>query len=109
MIITTTSINARIKYGEYTFTYPLNTLSYAINDGSEGITLFCNNESVGTSPIDRTTVNGEQLTIENMCDLLSPLFAPLKGDGNNTMIILTQSEYDALATKNENTLYFIKE
>jgi len=75
MIISISEKNAKIKYGENTFIYPLNSISYAIDEQYTGLTLFRNNERIGTSPIDEVTVDGVGLTSQNIDELLLPLFS----------------------------------
>jgi len=65
---------AKIKYGKETFIHPLNTISYIINDESDAVTFFRNNESIGSCDINKLVVNGEQVNSENMEKLLSALF-----------------------------------
>ncbi len=122
MIITTTDKYAKIQYGKNIFIHALNTISYIVDESITSITLFRNNEPIGTCPISQTTVNGVQLTTGNIDSLLESLFrsrtsssveiADIEGlqDKLNTiplMVVLTQSEYDALLTKDSNTFYYV--
>jgi len=79
MKIQITQTYARITYSNETFTYPLNTLSYAINEELDSITFFRNNEQIGTNPMGMVEVDGEQLTPENVNELLAPLFVKQSG------------------------------
>lgn len=81
MKITTGIKNAKIEYGKETFTFPLNTISYAVDDQFTGLTLFRNNERIGTAPLDQAVVDGQSLTPANVHNLLLPLFAEQKGGG----------------------------
>lgn len=91
MQIITTNKNAKIKQGRDTFTHPLNTISYAINEETEGVTLFRNNEPIGTSPISKTTVNNEALTRDNIDSLLGSLF--VSGSQGGSSGITVQTDY----------------
>lgn len=84
MQIITDNKSAKIKYGDDTFTHPLNTISYTINDNSEGVTLFRNNEPIGTCAIDKVIVNGENLTLQNADNLLSSLFFSGRSSGGES-------------------------
>ncbi|MDU1904656.1 MAG: hypothetical protein E6772_07725 [Dysgonomonas sp.] len=90
MQITTTDLYARIKYGKDSFTHPLNTISYVINDSYDGVTLFRNNEAIGTGPFGEVSVNGETLNAANAESLLSQLFGCCSGGGTGTQV---QTDY----------------
>jgi len=89
MQITTTNLYAKVQYGKDSFTHPLNTVSYVINDGYDGVTLFRNNEVVGTGLFEEVTVNGITLDAGNADLLLSKLFGCCCGGGSGN----TQTDY----------------
>lgn len=127
MKINTTEKTVTIDTGSYKSTYPLNTLSYQITDN--GVSILQGSSCIETAPIVSTTVNGEQLTLQNTDELLSPLFASNQNDSTNnlalpiqigdvrglpeelekivTTVVLSQDEFDALASRNPNTLYYV--
>ncbi len=75
MKITTTDRYIKIYYGGAIFTHPIDSVSYTVNKDSTGITLFRNNEAIGTSPIENIEINNESLNHENLDSLLSQLFS----------------------------------
>jgi len=83
MIIDITDKYAKIKYGNQTFTYPLNTLSYTVNEESQVVTFFRNNEPIGTSSFQSVKVNGQLVTQGNVHEILSALYNT-KGVGAET-------------------------
>lgn len=100
MIITTTDNYVKIKYGKDTFTHAINTISYAVNEESEGVTLFRNNEPIGTSPISKTTVNDEALTRDNIDTLLGDLFVcGSTGGGSGISLPIEISDVNGLQEK----------
>ncbi|MDU1904651.1 MAG: hypothetical protein E6772_07700 [Dysgonomonas sp.] len=104
MQITTDEKSAKITYGKETFTHPLNTISYAIHEDSEGVTLFRNNEPIGTSPISKVNVNNEVLTKDNLESLLSNLFASRSNSGGGST---TQVQTDYLE-ENLSSMAYLK-
>ncbi|GEM_PF-4479536 len=98
MIITTTDNYVKIEYGKDYVTHPINTISYTLNDESEGITLFRNNEPIGTCPIDKVSVDGTDLTRDNADDLLKNLFA-ISGSGSSIDLPIEMSDVNGLQDK----------
>jgi len=93
MIITTTDKYAKIQYGKESYTHALNTISYAVDENLTGLTLFRNNELLGTSPLGKVSVNGTQLTADNIDELLSPLFS---GQGESIELPISMTDVDGL-------------
>lgn len=81
MIISTSDKNIKIKYGRETFTYPLNTISYAVDNSYTSLTLFRNNERIGTSPLDAVRINGQAVAAASLDGMLSGLFKVNEGSG----------------------------
>lgn len=106
MQITTTDNYVKIKYGDDTFTHPLNTVSYAINDNSEGVTLFRNNEPIGTCAFGNISIDGQTPSRENIDTLLDGIFAPYGSDIELPISISDveglQEELDKTVTFNDN-------
>lgn len=105
MKITVSEKNAKIEYGEEIFTYPLNTVSYAVDELYTSLTLFRNNERIGTSPFSEVTVGGLGLTAQNVDELLLPLFSSGQGESITLPIEITdvtdlQDELDGRLIKN---------
>jgi len=75
MQITTTDTTVQIKYGKDTFTHPVNTIVYIVNDQLDSVTFTRNNERIATCPLTQISVNGDQLTADNFDDLLGNLFS----------------------------------
>lgn len=83
MVITTTDTAVKIKYGKRSFTHPINTVSYILSEDSNGLTLFRNNERIGTSAIEDVLVNGVNIDMDNAHEHLAPLFNSLNSGNNN--------------------------